>query len=97
MGIPLLGIIGSPSKALKILHDGLPDGGLYAIVVDDSMHPEHMAALEATGASLPNVLLNVVDSNSIGPLREFHFQYATKAKAAAEMSVREREGIRTVM
>ncbi len=88
MGIPLLGIIGSPSTALQLFHEGLTDGGVYAIVMDDSMHPKHMVAVEATAALLPNVLLNVVDSNSIGPLRAFHFQHATKKVITTMMPVR---------
>ncbi len=87
----MLGIIGSPSTALQLLHEGLTDGGVYAIVIDYSMHPKHMAAIEATAASLPNVLLNLVDSNSIGPLRAFHFQHATKKAITTMMPVREED------
>ncbi len=78
MGIPLLGIMGSPSTALQLLHEGLADGGVYSIVIDFSTHPKHMAAVAATAVSLPNVLLNIVDSNSFGPLREFHLHHVTK-------------------
>ncbi len=92
IGIPLLGIICSPSTALKLLNEGLlPDCRIYAIILDDSMYPEHMADVQAIKDSLPNVLLNLVDSNSIGPLRQFHFQHVKKTTKS--MSVRRTGGM----